>query len=168
MSFDELHPRFWGLQKTFAYPPTIFEPTLLADFKIAFSATLTKFNGVPKVMSAPVVETKHGIKRKSEDPQRDEIANNFNPKYLTSRELFELEVSIFTCAEDQMNNHVAAERPILPAAYTGAGDDPSGISTVFHGESQEEDACTNAAKISVHTLRGGCTSNSSCLGCIFD
>jgi THO complex subunit 1 len=109
MGFDELHPKFWGLQKTFAYPPTIFDAKLLADFKEAFSATLAKFNSVPKVISAPAVEGKQSLKRKAEDTEHDEVANNFNPKYLTSRELFELEVSFFTCAKDQANNHLTAE-----------------------------------------------------------
>jgi THO complex subunit 1 len=125
MGFDELHPKFWGLQKTFAYPPTIFDAKLLADFKEAFSATLAKFNSVPKVISAPAVEGKQSLKRKAEDTEHDEVANNFNPKYLTSRELFELEVSVLTCVEDQANNHRTAERSVLSTSYFGASDDPA-------------------------------------------
>lgn len=100
-SFDELHPKFWDLQKTFAYPPTIFDPNLLAEFKVAFSATLAKFNSAPKVFSAPA-SSKQSLKRKAETIGRDESGNNFNPKYLTSRELFELEVRITCYSTDMM------------------------------------------------------------------
>ena len=92
MDIDELYPTFWGLQKTFAYPPRVFDAKLLDDFKASFAATLTKFKEVPKVMSATVTESRRGIKRTAEEVERDDFANSFNPKYLTSRELFQLEV----------------------------------------------------------------------------
>lgn len=105
---DQMYPTFWGLQKSFAYPPHVFDPKLLEEFKKGFEATLAKFNSVPKVMSAPVADNTRGSKRKSSEEEQedfendeslkrqaseDDIANNFNPKYLTSRELFELELS---------------------------------------------------------------------------
>ncbi|KAF2672756.1 hypothetical protein BT63DRAFT_450782 [Microthyrium microscopicum] len=93
MDFDQLYPVFWGLQKTLANPPRMFEPELLAEFKKNFEATLQKFNSVAKVAATPVVEHGRGVKRTADEAELEDFGNNFNPKYLTSRELFELELS---------------------------------------------------------------------------
>lgn len=86
---DELYAVFWGLQKSFAYPPRVFDPAALEDFKKGFEATLAKFKDMPKVMAESV---RLDAKRKADFGDQEELANSFNPKYLTSRELFELEV----------------------------------------------------------------------------
>jgi THO complex subunit 1 len=89
---DELYAVFWGLQKSFAYPPRVFDSNALEEFKKGFEATLAKFKDMPKVMAE---STRLDVKRKADFGEQEEFASSFNPKYLTSRELFELEV-IFT------------------------------------------------------------------------
>lgn len=88
---DELYAVFWGLQKSFAYPPRVFDPDDLAEFKTGFEATLAKFKEMPKVMAE---SSRPDVKRKADFGDQEEFANSFNPKYLTSRELFELEVGM--------------------------------------------------------------------------
>jgi THO complex subunit 1 len=86
---DELYAEFWGLQKSFAYPPRVFDSDALDEFKKGFEATLAKFKDMPKVMAESV---RLDSKRKADFGDQEDFANSFNPKYLTSRELFELEV----------------------------------------------------------------------------
>jgi THO complex subunit 1 len=93
ITVDELYPVFWGLQKSFAYPPRVFDSDTLDKFKKEFEATLTKFKDMPKVMAESIVERRRDSKKKMDYTDQEDFANSFNPKYLTSRELFELEVS---------------------------------------------------------------------------
>jgi THO complex subunit 1 len=92
MTADELYPTFWSLQKSFAYPPRVCEQSVLEDFKKGFESTLAKFRDVPKVIQGTSSDSPKGTKRKSDEMEHDEFASSFNPKYLTSRELFQLEV----------------------------------------------------------------------------
>ena len=85
-----LHSIFWGLQKSLAYPPRVLDPPIFAEFKSAFEATLMKFQAVPKVMANASVDQEQNGKRQI--AELDEYYDSYNPKYLTSRELFELEV----------------------------------------------------------------------------
>lgn len=87
---DSLYPTFWKLQKAFSNPPTVFDRANLDEFKSALEITLAKFKEVPKVKQASVVNTSR--KRKLDEGQDQEFASTFNPKYLTSRDLFRLEV----------------------------------------------------------------------------
>jgi THO complex subunit 1 len=86
---DELYSVFWGLQKSFAYPPRVFDADALEKFKKGFEATLAKFKEMPKVMAESI---RRDVKRKVDFADQEDFANSYNPKYLTSRELFELEV----------------------------------------------------------------------------
>jgi THO complex subunit 1 len=52
---------------------------------------LGKFKEVPKVIQSGESEQKKEAMPHSED-DHDEFASTFNPKYLTSRDLFKLEV----------------------------------------------------------------------------
>ena len=88
---DTLYPIFWSLQHAFSNPVRLFSEENFNDFKKGLEATLAKFKEVPKVIQAPSPEGKRGVKRKFDDGY-DEFANTFNPKYLTSRDLFKLEV----------------------------------------------------------------------------
>ena len=92
---DTLYPMFWSLQEYFSNPTKLFDSSNLAAFKSGLQATLDKFKqvhvdsesrGSIKVSD----ESKRGIKRKREGGQ--DMASSFNPKYLTNRDLFELEV----------------------------------------------------------------------------
>ncbi|OCL07779.1 hypothetical protein AOQ84DRAFT_319438 [Glonium stellatum] len=89
---ETLYPIFWSLQHAFSNPVRLFSEENFNDFKKGLEATLAKFKEVPKVIQAPSPEGKRGVKRKFEDGY-DEFASTFNPKYLTSRDLFRLELS---------------------------------------------------------------------------
>jgi THO complex subunit 1 len=95
MSADELYPIFWSLQESFNQPKKLFNATHFAGFRTSLEATMTMFKSVQTEMNGRPVkiaeEGKRGTKRKRSQGE-DDLANTFNPKYLTSRDLFELEV----------------------------------------------------------------------------
>ena len=91
MDIDALYPVFWSLQHSFSNPPRLFEENNFKDFRNSLEATLAKFKEVPKVIQSGDIERKKGPKPSSGDSY-DAFANTFNPKYLTSRDLFKLEV----------------------------------------------------------------------------
>ncbi|KAH9220982.1 THO complex subunit 1 transcription elongation factor-domain-containing protein [Leptodontidium sp. 2 PMI_412] len=94
MSADELYPIFWALQQSFSQPKKLFDAAHFSGFKSGLEATLNMFKSVESTgRPAKVVEDgKRGTKRKRGQGD-DDLANAFNPKYLTSRDLFELEIS---------------------------------------------------------------------------
>lgn len=91
---DELYPIFWKMQEAFSNPPDyFFKDKRTEEFKRGLEATLDKFIAVPKVNQAAASESRSSNKRSAEEMEHEEGAGNtFNPKYLTSRELFSLEV----------------------------------------------------------------------------
>ncbi|VBB87122.1 Putative protein of unknown function [Podospora comata] len=100
---DALYPIFWGLQEFFNQPKLLFEASHFASFKSGLEATMAtflsmKFEQPPRVKERPdrpVEEPKHTLKRKREE-SNDALSSGFNPKYLTSRDLFKLEISDLT------------------------------------------------------------------------
>lgn len=91
LDIDTLYPVFWSLQHSFSNPPRLFEEDNFKHFQKSLEATLAKFKEVPKVIQAGDSERKKGQRSGSGDDY-DAFANTFNPKYLTSRDLFKLEV----------------------------------------------------------------------------
>ena len=91
MDFSTLYPVFWSLQNSFSNPPRLFEEDNFKEFQKSLEATLAKFRDVPKVLQSGDSERKKGQKLRAGD-DHDAFANTFNPKYLTSRDLFKLEV----------------------------------------------------------------------------
>lgn len=96
-NMDTLYPIFWSLQENFSNPTRLFEETNLQSLKDGLDLTMRKFKEVHQELSARGTskapdESKRGVKRKRND-QRDELSASFNPKYLTSRDLFDLEIS---------------------------------------------------------------------------
>ena len=95
LSTGELYPIFWSLQETFNQPRKLFEQANFAGFKVGLESTMAMFKSVQNEISGHPVNTaedgKRGTKRKRSQVD-DDLANAFNPKYLTSRDLFELEV----------------------------------------------------------------------------
>lgn len=106
---DTLYPMFWSLQESFSQPKGLFDSAHFAVFKTGLQATISAFRSMSAEQGArpakQVDEVKRGPKRKREDGDNEqleeteesaegEMANSFNPKYLTSRDLFELEVSL--------------------------------------------------------------------------
>ncbi|KAI1005974.1 hypothetical protein K3495_g2250 [Podosphaera aphanis] len=97
MSPDHLYPVFWSLQSYFSQPKRLFDRKTFSIFQAGLEATMVMFKSVQK---------ENGIDRTAktaDDPKRNNkrkrgqgdegFANTFNPKYLTSRDLFELEIS---------------------------------------------------------------------------
>lgn len=94
---DALYPVFWSLQESFNQPKKLFEPANLAQFKTGMEATMTAFKASPvshDAKSSKQNDDKRGQKRRLDPEDDDEVLTSFNPKYLTSRDLFELEVRI--------------------------------------------------------------------------
>lgn len=94
LDIDTLYPVFWSLQHSFSNPPRLFEENNFKEFRSSLEATLAKFREVPKVIQSGDNERKKGPKPSSGDSY-DAFANSFNPKYLTSRDLFKLEVCMW-------------------------------------------------------------------------
>ncbi|KAF2852168.1 nuclear matrix protein-like protein [Plenodomus tracheiphilus IPT5] len=92
LDFEALYPVFWSLQNSFSNPPRLFEEGNFKHFRTSLDATLAKFKEVPKVIQSGDSERKRGQQLRVDDDQ-DAFANTFNPKYLTSRDLFKLELS---------------------------------------------------------------------------
>jgi THO complex subunit 1 len=91
MDIDSLYPVFWSLQNSFSNPPRLFEEDHFKHFQTSLEATLAKFKEVPKVIQAADPDRKKGQTEREGD-NYDAFANTYNPKYLTSRDLFKLEV----------------------------------------------------------------------------
>lgn len=96
-NMDTLYPIFWGLQAYFSAPTKLFDAEKFASFKSGIEATLASFRKVSadletSGMAKGPEDSRRGTKRKRNE-ETAEATTNFNPKYLTSRDLFELEVA---------------------------------------------------------------------------
>lgn len=99
LNTDVFYPVFWSLQDSFSQPKKLFDPAYFARFRGAMETTMTAFRSIQvengsrssKTTTPAVDDGKRSLKRKRDDGETD-LANAFNPKYLTSRDLFELEV----------------------------------------------------------------------------
>lgn len=91
---DALYPVFWSLQHFFSQPTTLFDTAELARFKNGIEITMKAFETVEKIQkSAKGPEDNKIIPQKRKGGSNEDLrSTNNNPKYLTSRELFELEV----------------------------------------------------------------------------
>ncbi|KAF8865868.1 hypothetical protein BDZ45DRAFT_611620 [Acephala macrosclerotiorum] len=99
MPSDELYPIFWALQQNFSQPKRLFDtkhPEYFASFKSGLKATMAVFKSVQAENSGRPTkiaeESKKGTKRKRSQGGED-LSDAYNPKYLTSPDLFELEIS---------------------------------------------------------------------------
>lgn len=93
---DTLYPVFWTIQADFSMPTRLFTDSNFEEFKRGLSLTLQKFQSVHDEQqshgtSKAPDESKRSAKRKRLEGE-GELSTNFNPKYLTSRDLFDLEV----------------------------------------------------------------------------
>lgn len=98
LSSDALYSLFWPLQDSFSQPLTLFDSSNMKKFKNSVEQTLSKFKQFEKEKPRPQVtqeEPSQGLKRKrgEEEDDAEEVLETFNPKYLTSKDLFDLEVS---------------------------------------------------------------------------
>ncbi|KUL88068.1 hypothetical protein ZTR_04111 [Talaromyces verruculosus] len=97
VDLDALYPIFWGLQGFFSAPTRLFDSENFASFRTGLEKTLSTFklmNTVTDTWSTAKApdEIRRGLKRKRNGEGVD-IGSSFNPKYLTSRELFDLEIN---------------------------------------------------------------------------
>ncbi|KAL1962631.1 hypothetical protein VTN77DRAFT_9345 [Rasamsonia byssochlamydoides] len=94
VDLDALYPIFWGLQAYFSSPTKLFDPQHFASFRSGLEATLSTFKLINTDLDTRSAaktpdEVRRGVKRK----RTGDGVDTFNPKYLTSRELFDLEVN---------------------------------------------------------------------------
>ena len=106
VDLDALYPMFWGLQAYFSAPTKCFDPQHFATFKSGLESTLAAFKDVNTDLEAQsnskVAEELRKSTKRKRSTDGTEVASSFNPKYLTSRDLFDLEVctarpSVFGC-----------------------------------------------------------------------
>lgn len=96
LELDTLYAAFWSLQESFSKPTRLFDTAHFASLKSGLEATLSSFRKVSSKLEVRSTtkgsdELRRGTKRKRGEGGAD-LPNSFNPKYLTSRDLFELEV----------------------------------------------------------------------------
>ena len=96
VDYDRLYPIFWSLQTYFSNPPLLFDSDHLQKFRTGIEMTLAGFKELNKDISSPATlkaleDSRRGVKRKRVEGD-EHVGSNFNPKYLTSRDLFKLEV----------------------------------------------------------------------------
>ena len=94
---DTLYSMFWSLQDYFSQPIKLFDNENLQAFKSGLHVSMAKFKQIHQEQQARgsskvSIESKRGTKRKR-GGQDEQLASSFNPKYLTSRDLFDLEIS---------------------------------------------------------------------------
>jgi THO complex subunit 1 len=98
---DDLYPIFWSMQDIFREPKKLFDAAQLGQFKAALESTMLVFTSIktePRAKDKPdrqADNTMRSLKRKLNQKNDDDLVTAFNPKYLTSRDLFRLEVRLF-------------------------------------------------------------------------
>lgn len=94
-SLRALYPTFWSMQNAFSNPESLFDPKTMSGFRFTLEAALVKFDEIKReLVSRGITEdTKKSLKRKRGENEVETSAAGFNPKYLTSWDLFELEIS---------------------------------------------------------------------------
>ncbi|KAJ5389402.1 uncharacterized protein N7496_000470 [Penicillium cataractarum] len=112
VDLDALYPVFWSLQAYFSAPSKMFDSPRFADFKAGLDATLSAFKNINTELENPSGSRSSDEARKTHKRKRvtddAEIGTSFNPKYLTSRDLFDLEVS-----DTAFRRHVLVQALIL-------------------------------------------------------
>lgn len=92
-NLGEFYPIFWSLQKDFSIPTRLIESEQsFTDFKSGLEKTIEVFSQTPVVKTQSGAEDSRGVKRKRGDESGSNYQGDYNPKYLTSKELFSLEV----------------------------------------------------------------------------
>ncbi|KXJ97428.1 THO complex subunit 1 transcription elongation factor-domain-containing protein [Microdochium bolleyi] len=92
---DALYPIFWSLQHHFSQPLALFDAVEFTKFKDALGSTLSAFETVDKMQRSTKSSDDSRIsaqKRKHPESTEERDGSNYNPKYLTSRDLFDLEI----------------------------------------------------------------------------
>ncbi|KAL6895060.1 THO complex subunit 1 transcription elongation factor domain-containing protein [Trichoderma evansii] len=93
---DTLYPLFWSLQESFSQPLKLFDVTNFTKFKSSLESTIKAFQAIHDdslYTSKSMENLKRTLKRKRDDDGTETLPEAFNPKYLTSKDLFQLEIS---------------------------------------------------------------------------
>ncbi|KAG6005877.1 hypothetical protein E4U43_000531 [Claviceps pusilla] len=92
---DTLYPLFWSLQESFSQPLKLFDSTHFIKFKSSLDATMKAFQAIhhSEASSRSLESSRRNLKRKRQEGEPGGATETFNPKYLTSKDLFELEIS---------------------------------------------------------------------------
>ncbi|KAH7313313.1 THO complex subunit 1 transcription elongation factor-domain-containing protein [Stachybotrys elegans] len=96
LSSSDLYPQFWSLQETFSQPLKLFDQAHFSKFKQNLDITMKAFQAIhndEKPRSKSVEDSKRNLKRKRDGEDAHALSESFNPKYLTSKDLFDLEIS---------------------------------------------------------------------------
>lgn len=114
-NLNDLYPVFWSLQSLFSSPTKLFEADSMQQFKDGMKKTMACFTDVAQntATAAATVQDpdKKGLKRKRGDVDGDHTelnASAFNPKYLTNRDLFDLELH-----DIEFRRHILVQALIL-------------------------------------------------------
>jgi THO complex subunit 1 len=94
---DTLYPLFWSLQESFSQPLKLFDLANFTKFKSSLELTIKAFQAIHDdslYTSKSMENLKRTLKRKRDDDGTETLPEAFNPKYLTSKDLFQLEASI--------------------------------------------------------------------------
>lgn len=112
VDLNALYPLFWSLQAYFSSPSKVFDAERFTSFKTGLEVTLAAFKNINIEMENESSVRASEDARKSNKRKRiadgTEVATSFNPKYLTSRDLFDLEVS-----DTAFRRHVLVQALIL-------------------------------------------------------
>ncbi|KAH8122230.1 THO complex subunit 1 transcription elongation factor-domain-containing protein [Trichoderma asperelloides] len=93
---DTLYPLFWSLQESFSQPLKLFDVANFTKFKSSLESTIKAFQAIHDdslYTSKSMENLKRTLKRKRDDDGTETLPEAFNPKYLTSKDLFQLEIS---------------------------------------------------------------------------
>ncbi|KAG6001568.1 hypothetical protein E4U21_004086 [Claviceps maximensis] len=92
---DSLYPLFWSLQESFSQPLKLFNSAHFMKFKSSLDATMKAFQAIhhSEASSRSLEISRRNLKRKRQEGEPGDATETFNPKYLTSKDLFELEIS---------------------------------------------------------------------------
>lgn len=93
VDLNDLYPVFWSMQSLFSSPTRLFDKSSMQQFKDGIKQTMTCFTQVGQKPNGPDPE-RRGLKRKrgNANGENTELNAAFNPKYLTNRDLFDLEI----------------------------------------------------------------------------
>lgn len=162
---DALYPVFWSLQASFSQPKKLFDRSHFERFKSGLESTMAAFKDAQtKQISRSQrqeEDPRPGQKRKHEGEGAD-LTDAFNPKYLTSRDLFRLEASSYIPMAAApcrffsfffFSNSPAAERSHLQEVYPGPGPDHNGVFALALGPGKR-DCCRGQRSQQVRHLPG--------------
>ncbi|KAK4068226.1 uncharacterized protein Triagg1_7469 [Trichoderma aggressivum f. europaeum] len=113
---DTLYPLFWSLQESFSQPLRLFDAGHFTKFKSSLESTISAFQAIHEdsIYSSKSMENlKRTLKRKRDDDGTETLPEAFNPKYLTSKDLFQLEANHIQISDLSFRRHVLVQSLII-------------------------------------------------------